>query len=59
MATGTTSWIDTYTQTQTPCVTGLNSGNTGVTGSFSSCIVWLIAGVIIGGLTFQKKGKTT
>lgn len=49
---GSTSWIDTYLAVPTPCAPNSQSPTT-----FSSCIVWLMLGLMLGGLTFQKKGS--
>jgi hypothetical protein len=55
------SWIEQYTQTQLPCTGGV-TGSTGSNGSssstFSSCILWLVVGLVLGSITFQKKGST-
>lgn len=47
---GSTSWIETYSALPTPCAPGSQPS------TFSSCIVWLMLGLMLGGLTFQKKG---
>lgn len=50
---GSQSWIDIYTQVPTPCV--VNS-QPQPSSTLSSCLVWLVVGLVLGGLTFQKKG---
>lgn len=51
----TNSWIEQYTNQPTPCINDVQNTNDG---SFSSCLMWLFIGVIIGSLSFEKKGKT-
>lgn len=53
MAGVTNSWIEQYTTQPTPCITN----TTGIGSSFSSCLIWLIAGLVLGSITFQKKGE--
>lgn len=50
---GSQSWIDTYTQYPTPCIAETPATPTA---TLSSCLVWLVVGLVLGGLTFQKKG---
>lgn len=61
MAGVANSWIEQYTTTPTPCVagsTGAGSETTNTAPTLSSCLLWLVVGLVIGGLTFQKKGST-
>lgn len=51
MAGITNSWIEQYTIEPTPCI-----NNTGAN-IISNCIVWLAIGLILGSITFEKKGS--
>lgn len=55
MAGVTNSWIGTTVLDQ-PLTCGTNSGSTNST--FSNCVVWLIVGLVIGSLSFEKKHDT-
>ncbi len=50
------SWIEQYTMSPTPCIGG-GTTSTGGSTTLSSCLVWLLVGLVIGSLTFQKKGS--
>jgi hypothetical protein len=52
MAGITNSWIEQYTTQPTPCIT-----NTPGSSSLSSCLLWLVIGLVLGSVTFQKKGS--
>jgi len=52
MAGITNSWIDQYYTQPTPCITNTPSGST-----LSSCLLWVIVGLVLGSITFQKKGS--
>ena len=54
MAGFVNTWIDQYTQQQTPCIN--NPGSYSTTTSFQSCLLWLALGLLIGSISFQKKG---
>ena len=53
------SWIETYYNTNVPCLgQPIPTAQPPATESgFSSCIVWLIVGVVLGSITFSKKGS--
>lgn len=65
------SWAETFTDTQVPCIrnvmqgtdhTGIVEGDTpneNLFGSLSTCAFWLVAGLIVGSLRFQKKQGQT
>lgn len=54
MAGITNSWIEQYTAPETtPCINDNKDA-----GSFSNCILWLVVGLVLGSLTFSKKGTT-
>jgi hypothetical protein len=55
MAGVANSWIEQYTTQQTPCING--SGGSSGSSTFSSCLVWLLVGLVLGSITFQKKGS--
>ena len=59
MAGITNSWIEQYTVQPTPCInTDNQSGSTAACDfSLSNCIVWAIVGLVIGSITFSKKGS--
>jgi len=48
---GSQSWIETYTMQPTPCIT-----NTPGQSTLSSCVLWLVIGLVLGSISFQKKG---
>lgn len=48
------SWIEQYTTQQTPCISNTSSA---FSASFSSCLLWLAIGLVLGSITFQKKGS--
>lgn len=56
MAGVANSWIEQYTTQPTPCI---NTGGSNVfsTSTFSSCLLWLALGLLIGSISFQKKGS--
>jgi len=51
------SWIEQYTAQPTGCGVGGTVTDQG-SSTFSSCIVWLLVGLVIGSLTFSKKGSS-
>lgn len=52
MAGVTNSWIQQYTDQPSPCIADTSSSN-----SLGSCILWLVVGIVIGSLSFEKKHK--
>jgi hypothetical protein len=71
------SWVESFTENKTPCLTNVIQGNfgnetnggadananaegTSLLGEpLTGCVFWLVAGLIIGSLRFQKKGQTS
>ena len=53
----TNSWIEQYTVQPTPCITNSTNGVSS-NGTFSSCLLWLAIGLLVGSITFQKKGSS-
>lgn len=49
------SWIETYTTQAPVCASG--STPPSPTPTLSSCLVWLLVGLVLGGLKFQSKGS--
>lgn len=51
------SWIETYTQRPTPCIN--NSGSAGGlingSGTLSTCLVWLVVGLVVGSMVKGNK----
>lgn len=50
------SWIEQYTTQPTPCITN-TGGSTMFSTSFSNCLLWLVLGLVVGSISFQKKGS--
>ena len=52
------SWIEQYTMQPTPCITNTGT-NVGAGGSslFGNCVLWLLVGLVVGSITFQKKSS--
>lgn len=51
MAGYVNSWIEQYTTQPTPCIQDTVQETT----TLSNCVLWLIVGLVIGSLTFEKK----
>ena len=52
------SWIEQYTLRPTPCITDSKSaGGSGLgdSGTFGSCLVWLLVGLVVGTMVKGKK----
>ena len=47
------TWIDQYSTQPVPCITN----STSISSSFSNCLLWLVLGLVVGSITFQKKGS--
>ena len=56
MAGVANSWIEQYTTTPTPCVGGSSTSIFG-SNTLSNCLLWLVLGLVVGSITFQKKGS--
>ena len=53
------SWIEQYTMQPTPCIvnTGQNVASSENGSTFGNCILWLVVGLVVSAITFQKKGS--
>lgn len=49
------SWIESYTAQDVPCI---QETTPILTSTFSNCVIWLVVGLIIGSLQFEKKRDT-
>ena len=53
------SWVESYYNQEIPCLGQVvqPAPQPASESGFSSCIVWLIVGVVLGSITFSKKGS--
>jgi hypothetical protein len=50
MAGTTNSWFAQYANQEAPCINDVQNSS-----SISSCLLWLVVGLVIGSLSFEKK----
>lgn len=48
------SWIQQYTDQPSPCIADTSVSNDS---TFGNCLLWLLVGLVIGSLSFEKNKK--